>query len=176
MHARQQQAGEKAENATAVSGGIGIVVTYITGGTVKGKGVLSRTLPMTLPMIRKYGGTDNWVSPWLSRVIMCGAKFWSVPRSPHVNSTNRNWYCLLFPNFPLWAPPKCPPHLIFRSMPRTLRLVSPLAASWQCQRCDRTNDSAKNKRRCSSCRAWRDGIAWSSAAGITIADAAVAAA
>ena len=35
-HAWQQEAGEKAENATAVSGGIGIIVTYITGGTVKG--------------------------------------------------------------------------------------------------------------------------------------------
>ena len=64
-----------------------------------------------------------------------------------------------------------PPLLILRRMPSTLRLVSALAVLWQCQRCDRTNDSAKNKRRCSSCRAWRDGIAPSSAAGITIADA-----
>jgi hypothetical protein len=120
--------------------------------------------------------TDNWVTPWLSRIIMCGAKFWSVPRALHVNSTKRNWYCLIFPNIPPWTPPKCPPHLIFRRMPSTLRSVSPLAASWQCQRCDRTNNSAKNKRRCSSCRAWRDGIAPSSAAGIRIADTAVAAA
>jgi hypothetical protein len=56
-------------------------------------------------------------------------------------------------------------------MLRTLRSASALAASWQCQRCDRINNSAKNKRRCFSCRAWRDGIAPSSAAGIAIAGA-----
>ena len=56
-------------------------------------------------------------------------------------------------------------------MSSTLRLASALAASWQCQRCDRTNNYAKNKRRCFSCRAWRDGIAPLSAVGITIANA-----
>ncbi len=52
-----------------------------------------------------------------------------------------------------------------------LRLASALAASWQCQRCNCINDSTKNKRRCFSCRAWRDRIAPLSAAGIAIADA-----
>ena len=64
-----------------------------------------------------------------------------------------------------------PPLLILCRMPSTLRSASALTASWQCQRCDHTNNSAKNKRCCFSCRAWRDGIAPSSAAGITIADA-----
>jgi hypothetical protein len=52
-----------------------------------------------------------------------------------------------------------------------LRLASALAALRQCQRCDCINDSAKNKRRCFSCQAWRDRIAPLSAAGIAIADA-----
>jgi hypothetical protein len=39
-----------------------------------------------------------------------------------------------------------------------LRSASALAASWQCQRCDYTYDSAKNKRHCFSCRAWRDEV------------------
>ena len=56
-------------------------------------------------------------------------------------------------------------------MPRTLRSASALAALWQCQRCGCTNNNAKNKRRCFSCRAWRDGKAPSSAAGIVIANA-----
>ncbi len=60
---------------------------------------------------------------------------------------------------------------ILGGMLRTLRLASALATSWQCQRCDCINNSAKNKRRCFSCRAWRDGIAPLSAAGIAIADA-----
>jgi len=106
---------------------------------------------------------------------MCGAEFWSVPRAPHVNSTKWNWYCLLSSNFPPWTPRKRswihPPLLILRRMSSSMRSSSALVASWQCQRCDRTNDSAKNKRRCVSCRAWRDGIAPSSAAGITIDDA-----
>ncbi len=39
--------------------------------------------------------TDNWVSPWLSCLIMYGVEFWSVPsRAPHVNSTKWNWYGL----------------------------------------------------------------------------------
>ena len=52
-----------------------------------------------------------------------------------------------------------------------LRSASALAASWQCQRCNCISDSAKNNRHCFSCRAWRDGIAPSSASGIAIADA-----
>jgi hypothetical protein len=64
-----------------------------------------------------------------------------------------------------------PPLLILRRMPSTLRSASALAASWQCQQCNRTNNSTKNKRHCFSCQAWRDGIAPLSAAGITIIDA-----
>jgi hypothetical protein len=44
-------------------------------------------------------------------------------------------------------------------------------ASWQCQHCGSNNDSAKNKRRCSLCQAWRDGRAPLSTAGIAIVDA-----
>ncbi len=51
-----------------------------------------------------------------------------------------------------------PPLLILRRMPSTLRSASTLAALWQCQHCNRTNDSAKNKRHCFLCRAWRDGL------------------
>jgi hypothetical protein len=60
------------------------------------------------------------------------------------------------------------PPLPFR---RTLRLASTLVALWQCQRCSSNNDSAKNKRHCFSCQAWRDRIAPLSAAGIAVADA-----
>ena len=34
--------------------------------------------------------TSSLVSLWLSRLIMCGAEFWSVPRVLHVSATNRN--------------------------------------------------------------------------------------
>jgi hypothetical protein len=50
------------------------------------------------------------------------------------------------------ANPKC------ASMPRT-QSATILALSWQCQRCSHTNDSAKNKKHCFSCQAWRDEIA-----------------
>jgi hypothetical protein len=60
---------------------------------------------------------------------------------------------------------------IVGGMSRMLRLAFALAALWQCQQCDCINNSAKNKRCCFSCRAWRDGFAPSSAAGIVIADA-----
>jgi hypothetical protein len=52
-----------------------------------------------------------------------------------------------------------------------LRSASALAALWQCQQCNCISNSAKNKRHCFSCRAWRDGIAPLSAAGIVIAGA-----
>jgi hypothetical protein len=52
-----------------------------------------------------------------------------------------------------------------------LRSASALAASWQCQRCNCINNSTKNERRCFLCRAWREGIALLSAAGIAIANA-----
>ncbi len=64
-----------------------------------------------------------------------------------------------------------PPLPILGGMLRTLRSASALAALWQCQRYNCINLSAKNKRRCFLCRAWRDGIAPSSAAGIAIANA-----
>jgi hypothetical protein len=51
---------------------------------------------------------------------------------------------------------------------RTLRSASALAASWECHRCGSNNDSAKNKRRCFLCRAWRDGIAPLSEAALDV--------
>ncbi len=42
------------------------------------------------------------------------------------------------------------------SMPRT-QSATILALSWQCQQWCHTNDFVKNKKRCRSCRAWRDG-------------------
>ena len=46
-----------------------------------------------------------------------------------------------------------------------LRSATLLASSWPCQRCSHSNDSSRNKKRCSSCRAWRDGLAPLSAKG-----------
>jgi hypothetical protein len=98
-------------------------------------------------------------------------------KAAHVGSTDRNRYCPLIPDFPPWTPQSgamlfvCERTRIVGGMSRMLRSASALPASWQCQRCDCINDSAKNKRRCFSCRAWRDGIAPSSAAGIAIANA-----
>ena len=105
-----------------------------------------------------------------------------VPNAAHVGSMIRSWYCPLFPNLPPWTCQSALnaqlnrisarlPTTILCGMPRTLRSASVLAASWQCQRCGCTNNTAKNKRRCFSCRAWRDGKAPLSAAGIAIADA-----
>ena len=39
------------------------------------------------------------------------------------------------------------------------------ALSWPCHRCSHSNDSNRNKKRCSSCQAWRDGLAPLSAKG-----------
>ena len=64
-----------------------------------------------------------------------------------------------------------PPLLILHRMFSTLKSAFALTALWQCQRCNCTNNSAKSKRRCFSCRAWRDGIAPPSVAGIMIPDA-----
>jgi hypothetical protein len=47
----------------------------------------------------------------------------------------------------------------------TLRSDTLLASSWPCHRCSHSNDSSRNKKRCSSCRAWRDGLAPLSAKG-----------
>ena len=46
-----------------------------------------------------------------------------------------------------------------------LRSATLLASSWPCQRCSHSNDSSRNKKRCSLCRAWRDGLAPLSAKG-----------
>jgi hypothetical protein len=43
-------------------------------------------------------------------------------------------------------------------MPRTRSAIIP-PSSWQCQRCSHTNNSARNKKLCCSCQAWRDGTA-----------------
>jgi hypothetical protein len=40
-----------------------------------------------------------------------------------------------------------------------LRSAALPAAMWQCQRCGHTQNAYNNKRRCFSCRAWRDRIA-----------------
>ncbi len=47
-----------------------------------------------------------------------------------------------------------------------------LASSWLCLRCSYLNDSTKNKKRCSSCQAWRDGLAPLSAKSGTLGAAA----
>jgi hypothetical protein len=54
----------------------------------------------------------------------------------------------------------------------TLRSDALLASSWLCHQCGHSNDSSKNKKRCSSCRAWRDGLAPLSAKGGTSGAAA----
>ena len=40
-----------------------------------------------------------------------------------------------------------------------LQSATLLASAWPCHRCSHSNDSSTNKKRCSSCRAWRDGLA-----------------
>jgi hypothetical protein len=47
----------------------------------------------------------------------------------------------------------------------TLQSATILASSWPCHRCSHSNDSSRNKKHCSSCRAWRDGLAPLSAKG-----------
>ena len=37
------------------------------------------------------------------------------------------------------------------------------ASAWKCHRCNHANDTVRNKKRCSSCRSWKDGIALLSA-------------
>ena len=46
-----------------------------------------------------------------------------------------------------------------------LQSTTLLASSWPCHQCSHSNDSSRNKKRCSSCRAWRDGLALLSAKG-----------
>ena len=59
----------------------------------------------------------------------------------------------------------------------TLQSDTLLALLWPCHRCSHSNDSNRNKKRCSSCRAWRDGLAPLSAKGggtLTLGEAASA--
>jgi hypothetical protein len=53
-----------------------------------------------------------------------------------------------------------------------LRSATLLASSWSCHRCSHLNDSSRNKKRCSSCQAWRDGLAPLSAKGGTLTSGA----
>jgi hypothetical protein len=53
-----------------------------------------------------------------------------------------------------------------------LRSDTLLASSWLCLWCSHSNDSTKNKKRCSLCQAWRDGLAPLSAKGGTSGAAA----
>ncbi len=46
----------------------------------------------------------------------------------------------------------------YHTMPRT-RSATILALSWQGKWCSHTNNTTKNKKRCFSCQAWRNGIA-----------------
>jgi hypothetical protein len=46
-----------------------------------------------------------------------------------------------------------------------LQSAALLASTWLCHQCSHSNDSSRNKKCCSSCRAWRDGIAPLSAKG-----------
>ncbi len=46
-----------------------------------------------------------------------------------------------------------------------LRSAILLASSWPCHQCSHSNDLSRNKKRCSSCQAWRDGLAPLSAKG-----------
>jgi hypothetical protein len=56
----------------------------------------------------------------------------------------------------------------------TLQSATLLALSWLRHRCSHSNDSIKNKKRCSSCWAWRDGLAPLSAKGGTLTSRAAA--
>jgi hypothetical protein len=56
----------------------------------------------------------------------------------------------------------------------TLRSATLLALSWLCHQCSHSNDSIKNKKRCSLCQAWRDGLAPLSAKGGTSTSRAAA--
>ena len=47
----------------------------------------------------------------------------------------------------------------------TLQSDTLLASSWPCHRCSHSNDLSRNKKRCFSCQAWRDGLAPLSAKG-----------
>jgi hypothetical protein len=127
-----------------------------------------------------FGGAryrDSWVSLWFSCLLLHGAEILYVPNAAHVGSiigagtVFSSQIILRGHRRSASSTPLDLPLPILGGMPRTLRSASALAASWQCQRCDYTNDSAKNKRCCFLCRAWREGIAPMSSAGIAIVDA-----
>ena len=46
-----------------------------------------------------------------------------------------------------------------------LQSTTLLASPWPCHQCSHSNDLSRNKKRCSSCWAWRDGLAPLSAKG-----------
>ncbi len=54
----------------------------------------------------------------------------------------------------------------------TLQSATLLTSLWLCHQCSHSNDSSKNKKRCSLCWAWRDGLAPLSAKGGTSGAAA----
>jgi hypothetical protein len=47
----------------------------------------------------------------------------------------------------------------FLSKMPLLQSATLIASSWPCHQCSHSNDSRRNKKRCSSCQAWRDGLA-----------------
>jgi hypothetical protein len=47
----------------------------------------------------------------------------------------------------------------------SLQSTTLLASLWPCHRCNHSNDSSRNKKRCFSCQAWRAGLAPLSAKG-----------
>jgi hypothetical protein len=55
-----------------------------------------------------------------------------------------------------------------------LQSATLLASSWLCHQCSHSNDSTKNKKRCFSCQAWRDGLAPLSEKGDTSTSGAAA--
>jgi hypothetical protein len=79
-----------------------------------------------------------------------------------INSTNRNSTYDLLLNF--HAEPATT-----QSLPQlnAASAATLLALSWPCHRCSHWNDSSRNKKRCSSCQALRDGLAPLSAKGGT---------
>jgi hypothetical protein len=56
----------------------------------------------------------------------------------------------------------------------TLQSATLLASSWLCLQCRHSNNSNTNRKHCSSCQAWRDGLAALSAKGNTSTSGAAA--
>jgi hypothetical protein len=107
-----------------------------------------------------FGGAryrDSWVSLWFSCLLLHGAEILFVPNAAHVGSiigagtVFSSQIILRGHRRSASLTPLDLPLPILGGMPRTLRLASALAASWQCQWCNYTNNSAKNKRCCFLC-------------------------